>query len=322
MAEAEELQKQQQEEDKLKAGIPAEGETDEGIVGGEDPEEKKAEDAELADAEDEAAREVIRERRREERHQKKERARQREEESKRLISSLQRQNQEMAQRLAAVEQRNAGTDLAQLDHSIGQALEYAEEAKRRISAAVEANDGKALAEANEVYYAARRRAEDLGAVRERITQARPAAPAMDPEVVNQTRSWMQRNTWYDPKGGDQDSKIVIALDQSLNAERMLHPGSPEYWQELDARVKKYLPHRAKPVQNNGDRREAAAPSGPRIAGSGRDGGGPSPGGTGGFQLSPERVSALKEAGLWDDPKARERAIQRYKDYDKEHKHGA
>lgn len=322
MPEAEELQKGAEPgDDKLKVGVPAGGGSEAPLIEGEDEgAEGQAEAAELETAQTDDEREAIRERRRQERHDKKERQRLEKEESRRLISSLQRANQEMAQRLAAIEQRNAGTDIAQLDHAIQQANRYAEEAKSRLSSAAEANDGKALAEANEVYYAARRRAEELGTLKERITQARPTQPAMDPGLVNQARAWMNRNNWYDPRGGDQDSRVVIALDQTLNEEGSYLPNTPEYWQELDARVKKYLPHRAKPVQNNGDRSSVTAgSSGPRIAGTGRDGG--SSGAAGGFRLSPERVNALKDAGLWDDPKARERAIQRYRDYDKEHGHG-
>lgn len=312
--EAEELQ--QQGDERLKTKVP--GAADEPLIHGDEGEEPSGDEAaEVAAAATDEEREAIRARRREERVARKEHRRQKEEESRRLISSLQRQNQELSGRLQAIEQRNTGTDLAQIDHAIGEAAGYAEEAKRRMDAAVTAQDGKALAEANEVYYAARRRAEDLAAYKAKLTQARPERPVLDPALVTQARNWMGKYSWYDPSGRDQDSRVVIAVDQALADEGTYDPRTPEYWQELDSRVKKYLPHRVKQAYND-SAGTVAAKSGPMIAGSGREGSASAGGEPSGFRLSKERVDALKDAGLWDDEKAREKAIARYRAYDKEH----
>ena len=119
---------------------------------------------------------------------------------------------------------------------------------------------------------------------------------------------MQKNTWYDPSGSDMDSDLVLKLDERLVSEGW-NPTTPEYWEELDARVKKYIPHRAKTGYNNP---QAAGKPRVPVAGSSRDAGG---GSKGSYHLSAERVSALKDAGVWDNPEKRADAIKRFKQYD-------
>jgi hypothetical protein len=38
-----------------------------------------------------------------------------------------------------------------------------------------------------------------------------------------------------------------------------------------------------------------------------------------FILSPERVAAMKEAGLWDNPKLRQNAIDKYRTWDRQNR---
>jgi hypothetical protein len=38
---------------------------------------------------------------------------------------------------------------------------------------------------------------------------------------------------------------------------------------------------------------------------------------GGFKLSAERVKAMKEAGIWDDPERRQKMITKYRELDKQ-----
>jgi hypothetical protein len=93
---------------------------------------------------------------------------------------------------------------------------------------------------------------------------------------------------------------------------------PEYWTELDARLQKYLPHRftntssVSYTESNPNARRSTPPTG----GSGQDG---RPSSSTQYRLSPERVRAMKEAGMWDDPDKRKKMIQRYMDQDKNSK---
>lgn len=52
-----------------------------------------------------------------------------------------------------------------------------------------------------------------------------------------------------------------------------------------------------------------------VAGSGRDSGGS--GKTGTYKLSAERVQAMKDAGIWDNPEKRAEAVKRYREFDKQ-----
>jgi hypothetical protein len=38
-----------------------------------------------------------------------------------------------------------------------------------------------------------------------------------------------------------------------------------------------------------------------------------------FRLSPERVNAMKEAGLWNNPTSRQNAIRKYAEWDRTNK---
>jgi hypothetical protein len=116
---------------------------------------------------------------------------------------------------------------------------------------------------------------------------------------------MNRNDWYDPAANDEDTAIAKVIDGKL-AQEGWDPGSSEYWDELDRRLQKRLPHRYTDSVDDHSRR-----SRPRsvVTGSGREVGGGSSRQT--FVLSPEQVRAMKDAGMWDDPQSRARMIKRY-----------
>ena len=102
--------------------------------------------------------------------------------------------------------------------------------------------------------------------------------------------------------------MLTALDNSLTAEGW-DATTDAYWTELEARAKRYLPHR---VQS------ATKPRNPVAGGSQSSGSGDK---AGTFTLSPDRVAAIKSAGMWDDPAARNRMIKSYRDFDKNNSRG-
>ena len=79
---------------------------------------------------------------------------------------------------------------------------------------------------------------------------------------------------------------------------------------MSERVKKHLPHRSG---------RGTVSNKPRsiVAGGNKDSGGGSSAPT--FKLSSERVAALKEAGMWNDPVEREKAIKSFREYDRSNK---
>jgi hypothetical protein len=128
---------------------------------------------------------------------------------------------------------------------------------------------------------------------------------------------MEKNSWYKADGKDTDSAMTRTLDNGL-AQEGWDPKSPEYWEELNARVKKYLPHRTNrgtvaSVGNESPKLKSV------VSGSGGESG--SSGNPGVFKLSGARVQALKDAGMWEDPAQRADAVKRYRIFDQQNKNG-
>ena len=90
--------------------------------------------------EDEDDREAIREARREERRLKKELAKQREASSKHKISALEKRNEELARRLAAVENTAASYQFAQIDKAVEDEATRVEYAKMKMLQAAQNGD--------------------------------------------------------------------------------------------------------------------------------------------------------------------------------------
>lgn len=260
-------------------------------------------------------REAIRQARREERHLKKKLQKAKISESNHLIQALKRQNEQMAERLAVLEKRTAGSDLARLDKAIEDGHLRLQYAKLKIKEATEQADGTGLAEAQEAWYEARRQVESLEALKKKAVAEHPSSnsvpKAPDPLLKRHASNWMARNDWYDPNGKDMDSQIATKVDEALMKEGW-DPTTEDYWDELDNRLTKYLPHRYNTT--NDDRPSQTRKPRSVMTGSGRESA-PSRSGNE-FHLSPERVRAIKEAGRWDNIEERKKMIRKYVEYDR------
>jgi len=261
-------------------------------------------------------REAIRERRRLERKQKVEHRKQKEDSYRREIETLRKQLDEVNAWKNTVEKRNVQSGIAQIDKAIQDAQEALELSKQAIAQATQEQNGQALVDAQELYYAARKRGEDLANVKQTIAKRMSQRPqqTLDPGVVQQAQAWIATKPWYDVTGKDQDSRITQSIEGGM-AEQGWDPRQPEYWKELDTRLQKYLPHRfnvsytAPNGSNTGEKPKPPTESSNQAAGKP----------TTGYRLSPDRVKAMKEAGVWDDPSARREMIKSYMDFDKQAK---
>jgi len=211
--------------------------------------------------------------------------------------------------VAHVERRSTGSEMAQLDQAEREAVAAYNQFKHINQQAIEAADGKVATEAQERMFQARQRVEQLRGIKNAMTQHQQQPAPLDPRMVSHAQSWVGDRPWYDPSGADADSAMILSIDSRLAAEGW-NPATPEYWEELSKREAKYLPHRTKTPYNSRTNRGNVP-----VAGSGRETSGTA--NSGSYKLSSERVQALKDAGLWDDPKQRAEAIQRFKQYDKE-----
>lgn len=291
-------------EDDLKTG--AEAEDLDPIEGVDDEDERTAKvDSELEEAETDADREAIRERRRHERKSRGQRNRERVEALERNLQAVTEQNRTLQQQVSSIQDVNTGSQLAQVDAAIAQANQAAEHFKSVIASAATKGDGQTLAEATEYMIAARTRAQQLSEFKTNASRAINAPKPLDTRLVSKSQQFLGKNQWYGgPTSNDPDSKVLTALDNSLTAEGW-DATTDAYWTELESRAKKYLPHRA-------------TGSGPRKQSNPMPGGSTPPANPGTtFTLSPDRVAAIKAAGMWDDQAARTKMIKSYRDYDKQ-----
>ena len=251
--------------------------------------------------------EAIRAARRARRRAKKEYIKQANVEKDIRLQNLLRQNQELQERLAVVERKTHSSELARIDKAIEDQELRLQYARMKLSEATGAGDGEAMAKAQEMWYETRRQVEALKTLKTQANQSTQDRPIQqdNSEMQRQASRWMDRNPWYDPSGGDEDSEIAKVIDQKLVKEGW-NPNTSEYWEELDNRLLKRLPHR---YNVNHDERSSRKPRS-IVTGSGRENIASS-GSKNSFTLSPEQVRAMKDAGFWDDPSKRARMIKRY-----------
>jgi len=245
--------------------------------------------------------------RREKRRAKRELAKKTGVEKDMKLQLLERKNQELMERLSVVERKTHSADLARIDKAIEDQELRLQYAKMKIAEAASASDGHAMTEAQEMMYEARRQMEALSNVKKAAVEPRKAQGNVpDPRLQRLAANWMERNDWYDPNGRDTDSKIAKQIDESLVAEGW-DPTASEYWEELDNRLHKYLPHK---YNDNTDVRSSTKRPRSVVTSSGRESvNGSTNRNT--FVLRPEQVRAMKDAGFWDDPEKRSKMIKRY-----------
>jgi hypothetical protein len=251
---------------------------------------------------------AIRSARRDRRRAKKVYIKKTNEEKDQRLQMLQRENQELKERMSVVERRTHGTELARMDKAIEDAELKMQYAKLKMAEATSAGDGEAMAKAQDMWYDTRRQIEAMKSVKDQaVNSTRPQGiDGENQEMRRHASSWVDNNPWYDSNGDDEDSEIAKLVDQKMVKEGW-NPNKPEYWSELDRRLQKRLPHRY-----NEDIDERPSRSRPRsvVTSSGRENSS-SGGSRSTFVLTPQQVSAMKDAGFWDDPEKRSKMIKRY-----------
>jgi len=272
----------------------------------------EAEDAENIDPE----REAIREARREERKLKKQLHREKVRESSSLINALRKQNEMLAERLAIVEKKTSGAEIARVDKAIEDAGVEVEYAKMKLQEAVDKSDGQSAIKAQEMLFDAKRKMESLASIKKQATHQpqNQRLDVPDPMVQRMVADWMEENPWYDPRGETEESQITQIIDKQLTKEGY-DPTTQDYWDELTYRVRKRLPE----ISNSSYNEPNVRSQRPRsvVTSSGRESNATAKGNE--YYISPERVQALKEAGVWNNPEQKMKMINRFRQWDKENK---
>ena len=230
------------------------------------------------------------------------------------LQQMQRQNDEMSARLANMERKSQQHDVSRIDKAIEDkqvALEYA---RMKLAEATNSGDGEGAVKAQELMFDTRTQLQQLANMKKQADQPQQAAQRqIDPGVQRNAATWIDRNGWYKPDLSDTDSKIAKQVDEVLVKEGW-NPGTADYWDELDNRLQKYLPHR---YNQASDRNDSVRSPRNTVGSSGREASA-AYGGTNRttYVLSPDRVRAMKEAGAWENPERKKAMIANFMKYDR------
>lgn len=248
---------------------------------------------------------ALRNAKRERRRAKRDLVRKTQAEKDERLQLLQRQNQELQERLVAIERRTHANDLAQIDKAIEDSTLRLRYANMKLAEAVKLQDGEAAAEANAMLIEEHKKQDALKQFKKQSTHQQE--PQELPQIAQKlAENWMKRNPWFDPHRRDAESRIAKKIDDELNREGW-NPATQDYWKELDNRLRQEIPHRYNDgYEDESPRRRPRSP----VTSSGRENAA-SAGGRPSFELSAEQVKAMKDAGFWDDRKARDRMVKRY-----------
>ena len=267
-------------------------------------------DERLSNTDSSPERDAIRERRRLEKLDRKDRKEKAIARDKLELDFLRNRNDELERRMSAQEQRSHQVELSQVDAAIQKAIKDAELAETVIAKAVSSGNGEDATRAMRYRDEAIAKAQQLNAYKQQRTQVAPTPaviPQADAAVVEHAKDFMADHPWYDVQGRNEDSAIVLAIDQAL-AREGFDPKSDDYWDELRKRVARRLPDKVKAATTKRD------PKGGPDIGSSKE---HAPTSTRKeIYLSPERKQALIDAGVWDDPVLRQKYAKRYAEYDR------
>lgn len=285
--------------------------------GGEDERLNARDDDDQPGDANDPEREAIRERRRLEKLERKKRRDEAIGRDKLELDFLRKRNDDLERRVMAQEARSYQSDLSQFDAQILSAQKEAEMAERVIAKAVAAGNGEDVTQAMRYRDQALQKAQQLAFAKQQAAQQKPAprAEVMDDRAMMLAKEFLDDNKWYDPQGRDEESAIVLAIDQAMHREGF-KPDTEEYWDELRDRAARRLPERfgKQPAAKEEPARQARQTRGGPAIGSGRE---HAPTSTRNeVYVSPERKQALIDAGVWDDPVLRQKYVKRYAEYDR------
>ena len=290
----------------------------------EDDDDERQEDSRLS--EDNEEREDIRRKRREEKADRAARRKQAIERDKTELNFLRQRNEALEKRVFQVEKTTVANTISGLDARIADTVSEVRAAERIMAHAIEAGNGEDAAKALRIRDEAMKKVQQLQIhkhqhneaaqnIQQQAQQVQNQAPGPDPDIAGFAQDWVSKNSWYDPNGKDEASKIVLAIDQSL-VESGYNPKTEAYWRELDKRVAKRLPE-AKGGGNYDDSQDddrRGQRRGPPV-GSSRDQAPQSSRRE--VYISPERKQAMTDAGVWEDPVLRQRYLKQYAKWDRE-----
>ena len=259
----------------------------------------------------------LRDAKRNRRRAKKELIRKTNQEKDARLTQLQRENEAFKRRLEQLERSTKTEGLIRIDKHLEDAQTKLEYAKMKIAEATQNQDGDGMVQAQELMHQANDEIRQLANMRhqaDRELKEPQHNDDQDPVIRQNAQAWMRRNSWYNPGSNDSDSRVAKKMDELMAAQGW-DPTDPDYWDELDSRLQKELPHR----YNSGNDEDSRNVRRPRnvVGSSGREASAAYGGSNRSqFVLSPDRVRAMKEAGAWDNPERKAKMIKQFIAYDR------
>lgn len=288
----------------------ADGDTpeDDGADDSSDDDDGEEEDSRLADDDEDDASDDSANHQRRHRRKRKERQRQARERDARELLALREHVARLEQRLGQTENHNVQRYASDVDSRIAQAERDARLADDIINKAAAAGNLSDAFQARDLRDQAISTAEALKAEKQRLSQ--PQQQGVAPEVMQHAAEWQRSNPWYDARGSDDASRLVNEIDAELTAAGW-DPRSRTYWEEMTDRVNQRFEQAEAPRNNRQQNGRKAPPLGnnrnhaPQTTRNE-------------VYVTPERKQAMQEAGIWDDPVRRKRALKEYRDFDQTH----
>jgi hypothetical protein len=325
-------EKEKKEEKEVKPGAEEEHEDDEDDD--EEGDKRASSEAEASDEKKKKDRESSADRR--------QRQREARERLERELHFYRGRNEQLERRFSAVEQRQVQAERLTIQQAIEQTELQLAEAKKIEAEAIREADGASAVEARDIATALENKRTRLLQAKARAERA-PTPQAngnTPPPAMKSAFEWIKKNEdWYDPQMGNEDSVLAAALEDKMYREGKINPQTPEFWAELDKRLK--ARGIGKKVQQRDEVDEDEAPDDNAASDATRRSGNSKPAGerkdarksNGGPKISvnganralkanevyvsPERKAAMIELGAWDDPVLKQKLLRDYQRYDRE-----
>ena len=178
------------------------------------------------------------------------------------LTQLRAENQQLRQHQQGVDARLNAVEVSGIDTRIAHLEGEIAKADRVIAAAITAQNGDDVVQAQRIRDSFRDQLTRLKLNKDAVAQGpskRPAqgnaeggparssgSPSLPPNVtqeqIRMATVFKQRHPWYDFNVKDRDSQLVQQLDNEMTASGW-NPSTPEYWVELEKRMSEDLPHR-------------------------------------------------------------------------------
>lgn len=233
------------------------------------------------------------------------------------------QRRELARQDALIRELQQGQSVnrvTELDNRIATALNEVETFDKIKAAAITKHEGADAVQAERLGRQAEDRARQAQWEKQQIIEGSKRAVNAAPTYAPLAKEFLDANPWYNGNDdSNEETLIVKAIDTAVA--KKYNPNDPAYWNELQKRVAARLPQHFQDDSNDDDDHQEEAPrkrGGPPVGGTSR---GSNSSTTTQIRLSPERVQAMKEAGIWEDPVLRARMAKSYANYDKQNSRG-